>query len=82
MMMHSTANRHVCPQLNDGNTPTLAVIENHHFKRMAQHAYSNRVDLVMTWEPTHMSTISESMVAELCPDCAAAAKAVKPGFLP
>ena len=82
MMMHSKGNRHDCPQLNDSNHPTMAIIENHHFKRMAQHAYSNRVDLIMTWEITQTSTVSETMVTELCPDCTDAAKAVNPGFMP
>ena len=82
MMIHSKANRDDCPQMNDGNKTAMAIIENYHFKTMAQHAYSNRVDLVMTYQATPMATINEPMVAELCPDCTAVVKAVKTGYLP
>ena len=51
-------------------------------ERMAQNAHSNRIDLTMTWDVAQTTVISDTMVAELCPDCTAAAKAVKPGFLP
>lgn len=81
MMMHSKANRDECPQLNDGHNPTMAIIENHHFKQMAQVASHPRLRLQVTLDVGQFSTHNEVLTAELCPDCTAAAKAVEPAYL-
>ena len=49
---------------------------------MSRHASSNRIHITMPYEFNQLSCLTESIIAELCPDCTAAVKAVKPGFLP
>lgn len=82
MMIHSKANRDDCPQMNDGNKTAMAIIENYHFKAMAHTASNPRLLIVATYDVGQFGNHNEAMTAELCPDCTAVAKAVKPGFLP